>query len=89
MLFQRPRDDLLERMVESTHQDVRPRGCISMHGNHRIALGNEIEDARLVEAAARQMEAIEIVAAGPHALKEVQAVVVARDGGLIAAMKKS
>src|ERR1700681_3794119 len=73
------RDLPLEPLIQSPKQHVGSGRGISMHGDHRIAAGDEIEGARLVEAIAGKVEAVEIIPGRPQAFEQVEPMLVAGD----------
>lgn len=72
------RDPALQRFIQTSQQHG--SGCsVSVHGDDGIAAGDEIQRARLVEAMAGKMQALEIVAGRPQPLEKVEAVLIAGD----------
>jgi hypothetical protein len=73
------RDLALQRFIQTSQQHGSGCGGVSVHGDDGIAAGDEIQRARLVEAMAGQMQALEIVAARAQPLEKVEAVLIAGD----------
>jgi hypothetical protein len=76
-LGKRLRDVALQPFIQAAQQHVGPGCGISVHGNDGVTARDEIERARLIEAMAGKVQAVEIVAGRPQAFEKVEPVLIA------------